>query len=424
MIFSFDIFGSICILSVYFILWATRMTKTKNILALWCLSLCLLWWLTVWAKVSLQDIYSDTRFQPIDQLHTSCSNSADILFSPQWQKITKFTIVLYYNPEKLEILRVLPKINDGNATSKIEYNKIILEVKNPTFTTSTDPKTFFQLYFKSDSVGSEILTIGTWSQAFTANKTYPLQGEFTLNFAKVPECEPDIIPPNLSLIYPKDTTQRIYLDQYFVFDIKDIGKGIDKNSITIKFDGEKYMYGSDNLKRNGNYLTFYPSKWIPLNKSLDLNIIVADQQSYGWANTTESTYTFKSATGISLNKQINPMMFRRIAQEAQKISASIDECTLLAELYTKSEVVYQQELKSIIQKVWCEIATLDTSKITQQNNVPKMNIQQKQYRNITVFATLGWILFFITFTLKIHYIIVYKKHKRLHEESKRKQNQQ
>jgi hypothetical protein len=43
-------------------------------------------------------------------------------------------------------------------------------------------------------------------------------------FADVPECEPDIIPPSLSLIYPKDTTARIALDQYFVFDIKDIGK--------------------------------------------------------------------------------------------------------------------------------------------------------------------------------------------------------
>ncbi|MEI6118659.1 MAG: hypothetical protein WCP92_05555 [bacterium] len=43
-----------------------------------------------------------------------------------------------------------------------------------------------------------------------------------MDFAQVPECEPDIIPPSLSLIYPKDTQQKISLDQYFIFDIKDI----------------------------------------------------------------------------------------------------------------------------------------------------------------------------------------------------------
>jgi hypothetical protein len=45
-----------------------------------------------------------------------------------------------------------------------------------------------------------------------------------LDFAEVPECEPDIIPPSINLIYPKDSDEDIYLDQYFIFDIKDIGK--------------------------------------------------------------------------------------------------------------------------------------------------------------------------------------------------------
>jgi hypothetical protein len=42
------------------------------------------------------------------------------------------------------------------------------------------------------------------------------------------------------------------------------------------------------------------------------------------------------------------------------------------------------------------------------------NQEQKQYRNISVFASLWWILFFITFTLKIHYILAYRKHKKTH----------
>ena len=116
------------------------------------------------------------------------------------------------------------------------------------------------------------------------------------------------------------------------------------------------------------------------------------------------------------NKTINPMMFRMIAQEAEKISASVDECSLLADFYTTSEVSYQKELKSIIQKVGCDLSTIDTSLLAAEENiVPEMNTQQKQYRNLSVFATLGWILFFISFTLKIHYLIAYRKHKKMNE---------
>jgi len=204
------------------------------------------------------------------------------LFSPttQEQKITNFTLVLYYNPDTLEILRILPNTSNGVISSKIEYNKIILEVQNPTFV-AMKPTSFFQLYFKSNTVGNEVLTLGTGSEVITPSKTYALTDTFILDFAQVPECEPDIVPPSINLIYPKDTQEKINLDQYFIFDIKDIGKGVDKNSIVLHFDGEKYLYGSDNLKRNGNYLTFYPNTWIPFNTNLDLKIVVTDKQSYG-----------------------------------------------------------------------------------------------------------------------------------------------
>ena len=172
-------------------------------------------------------------------------------------------------------------MNNGVLSSKIEYNRIILDVDNPTFTSPNQAVSFFQLYFKSDKAGQETFILGTGSEAITANKTYLLTGAFPLNFAEVPECEPDIVPPSINLIYPKDTEQRINLDQYFIFDIKDIGKGVDKSSVIVHFDGEQYFYGSDNLKRNGNYLTFYPSKWIPIDADVDLKILITDKQSYG-----------------------------------------------------------------------------------------------------------------------------------------------
>ncbi|MEI7918752.1 MAG: hypothetical protein WCH65_00630 [bacterium] len=124
----------------------------------------------------------------------------------------------------MEILRVLPTVNTKNVTSKIEYNKIILEVTNPTFSSSNEAKSFFQLNFKSSALEPQSLILGTGSSASTSSKTYPLDGSFDLQFARVVECDPDVIPPSLSLIYPKDSEQKIGLDQYFIFDIKDIGK--------------------------------------------------------------------------------------------------------------------------------------------------------------------------------------------------------
>jgi len=373
-----------------------------------------------WAKVTFQPQYSDVRFQPADQLHAGCTNSADILLSSQGQKITKFTLVLYYDPDQLEILRILPTDTTSITSSKIEYNKITLEVQNPSFTSSTQAKSFFQIDFKSDTAGQENISLGTGSDAVIANKIMPLAGIFTMNFVQVPECQPDIVPPNINLIYPKDTIQRIHLDQYFIFDIKDIGKWVDKNSVIINFDGDKYFSWSENMKRNGDYLTFYPSKRIPIDKTINLKISVADQQVYGWPNTTASAYTFMSATGMSLNKEISPLLFRMIAQEASKISASPNECALLADYYTKAQISYQQELKSILQKVWCDLSTIDTSLLSPDTNVVQKNTQQKNYTNISVFATIWWILFFITFVLKMHYLLAYKKHKKANEKLKMK----
>ncbi|HMS91304.1 MAG TPA: hypothetical protein PKC87_03735, partial [Candidatus Absconditabacterales bacterium] len=336
------------------------MAKTKNILTRGLVVIIGMIGAVQGAKVNFQPLYSDIRFQPTDKLHAGCNSSADILFSPQGQKITKFTLVLYYNPENIEILRILPTVNNATSSSKIEYNKIILEVENPIFSSSTQTVSFFQLYFKSDMVGNESLILGTGSEYISANKTYPLSATFPLQFGQVPECDPDIVPPSINLIYPKDSQQNIQLDQYFIFDVKDIGKGVDKNSVVIRFDGEKYVYGTDNLKWNGNYLTFYPSKWIPIDSNMELKISLADKQSYGGANKTESTYSFQTATGIVFNKNVTPTMFRRITQEAGKISASVDECSLLSDFYSTSEVNYQRELKSIIQKVGCDLAPLDT----------------------------------------------------------------
>jgi len=38
------------------------------------------------------------------------------------------------------------------------------------------------------------------------------------------ECDPDEVPPVVSLVSPQNNEEPIPLDRYFVFDIKDTGK--------------------------------------------------------------------------------------------------------------------------------------------------------------------------------------------------------
>jgi len=387
--------------------------KTKNILSGLVMLTCLTLSIAQGAKVSIEPIFFEERFQPSDKFHAECTNSADVLFSPQGQKITNAKIVLSYNPEALEILRILPVQPLENVSSKIEYNKIILNIASPKFTSLTETKAFFKIYFKSSTPGRQLLSLATWSEATTSTKNIALSWSFPVEFVTVPECEPDIVPPSINLIYPKNSEERIYLDQYFIFDIKDIGKGIDKESVVVRFDKQDYRYGSDVFRWNGNYLTFYPQHWIPIDSPLTLSISISDKQSYGWANTSDSVYDFLSATGMMLQKNINPNIFRKIAQEAEKISASADECILLWDLYMRSERSYQQELYWVIKKLWCSLSGLETLiGETKAEKQATMTATQKHYRNVSVFGSVGWILFFVTFTLKLHYLYAYKKHKK------------
>jgi hypothetical protein len=54
---------------------------------------------------------------------------------------------------------------------------------------------------------------------------------------------------------------------------------------------------------------------------------------------------------MSFTKDINPMIFRQIAQEAQKTSASARECSVLVDFYNKAELLYKKDLTAVIQKV-------------------------------------------------------------------------
>ncbi len=375
-----------------------------SLIALAGLSVCF------WVKISLEPLYSDARFQPTDKLHAGCVHTANITYTPQEAGVDKIVLNLNYNPQDIEIQRIVPNINNAQSSSQIAYNTITLNIDKPVL--SQGKQIIFQIYFKSNA---ELTTtqLALWSGSYihTKNKTLALAQNFDLAFAKVAECEPDIISPSINLIYPQDPTQRLTLDQYFIFNIKDIGKGIDKTSVMVNFDGDVYYYGADNLKRNGDYLTFYPRWRLPIDKTVSLKILVTDQQIYGGANKAESAFSFQTATWMSLKDGIDPTQFRLMTKDAAKIFASNDECSLLDGLSQSTNLSSQQWLRSILTKLGCN--TEITANIASWVNDHGVAINEKNNSGfVSVFALIGWVLFLITFGLKLHYMMWYRKYKK------------
>jgi len=240
-----------------------------------------------------------------------------------------------------------------------------------------------------------------------------LQEKFPLTFAQVPECTPDIVPPSVNLVFPKDPEAKVSLDQYFVFEVKDADKGVDKNSIRVFLNDQVYtVANTENLKWKGNYLTFYPQDWLPVNKKINIQISIADLQSYGGANMTEKLFGFKTAPGLVLLDNITPMTLRIYARSAAQMLGTPEECLLIQNFYARSDASFQSGLGSILHKLSFTMpaATGDDELFIDASTVsPKTS----KLTFVSVFAVLGRILFVIALILKFHYMASYKKHKRL-----------
>jgi hypothetical protein len=140
----------------------------------------------------------------------------------------------------------------------------------------------FTISFKSNEFATESLfAIHKPSYVIDQNnKEILVFVEQKLSFEKVPECEPDILPPTITLVKPQNTSALLELDTYFTFSLKDEGKGIDPTSLRLNFDGITYTGSDPAFVWQKDQLSFYPRKWLPIGKTLDLAIVIGDKQSY------------------------------------------------------------------------------------------------------------------------------------------------
>lgn len=358
--------------------------------------------------IDRKPIYSEPRFAPTDTFHATCLQSAQVSFEGKEKNVSKIHLELQYLPNELEISRIVG-LDQIIANYRIEYDRVIFDIDNPKIVGKT---ALFQLNFKSKKdITKTKLLIATGSYFVSDSKITYIQKTIPLTFASVPECDPDRISPNISMILPSNTGDRIPLDQYFIFDIQDDNKWIDKDAITVTLNDRVYTIDTEYLKRKDNHLILYPKDRLPTNQKISIKVQTQDLQSYGGPNTSQKSFSFKTSTGLTLLDDISPMRLRILAKGANKLQVSGEECSLLRETYHLSRTLSQTGISSILEKIGCEAPlTQDTTSPDESQESAEKDKYSMTY--ISVFAALGWILFGITLILKFHYIASYKKHKK------------
>lgn len=363
------------------------------------------------SKLVFEPIFSEDRFPPTDKLHIWCSNEIDLAIVADQNDINAFRIIVNYNPKELQIQRITPASWFQNAmNSTIEYDKIIINFidSNPI---KMGKNNLLKIYTKSTGdLTQSLLSIANGS--YTVNKQWTkkdLSWFQNIFFSKVPECNPDIVPPAISLINPENTKQKIALDSFFVFDIKDEWKWVDRNKLKVKFNEKEYLPIDKNIIVKEWKLYFYPEDRLPIDQKIDVKVTISDKQEYGWANESSKTFSFKTATWMLLQSNINPNTLRKIYELSQKILWSTGECNLLTNLENTISKEYKMYISSISDKLSCPKNIWTGNLMTGDIILEKT----KKSDSISLLGAIWWTLFFITFLLKLHYIVEYKRHKKI-----------
>ncbi|HKL43981.1 MAG TPA: hypothetical protein VJ892_01740 [Candidatus Absconditabacterales bacterium] len=360
------------------------------------------------AQVNLNPIYGSERFQPSDKFHAGCDNQVDVVFDLENGNIDLINAILQYDNKNIEILKIVPEGEQENKlTYSLEENKIVFN-KLKSENLGLD-RVLFKIFFKTKS-DIEKTNFNFMEGSYLVDgsgNSIDIKKDFSFEFAKVPECEPDIISPSIDLIFPVLTTgEYVALDSYFTFEMSDQGKGLNKNSIAIIIDDIKYDISNIEHEWSGNFLTVYPDIWLPLGSDVKLEIQVADKQVYGKANLTHKDYFFKTSTGLYLLNDIDPVQFRKLVNKEKYYKGSLEECELINKYYNLEDDAGKEILMSINKRLSCP-ELMDSGELIMDNETEEDDV------GYSVFAVLGWVMFGLLFAIRF-FSWLSKPHK--HEE--------
>lgn len=366
------------------------------------------------ADLNVKPLYSDERFPPTDKLHAWCLQNADITLETELD-IKEINVVMDFDPEKVDILRILPdhKNRDEKIDFEIKYGEIVYNHKNMVYTPWYEIKIFGMMFNSAKDIDKVDFVFASWSYAVTQwNVRINLEWKRTIPFASVPECDPDVIPPSVTLVKPVPSESGIALDSLFVFEMKDAGKWIDYESVSIVINSEEYTMASPWVAVSGNYLVIQPRTWLPVATWIDLKVEVSDLQVFWWANKTKKSFIINTAAWVVLDDNINPMELKQRSRELRQNQWSAEECKLLQSLQWFIAEDSRKAIEDVAKKIECDLV-LAVEDIDADPTHNAAQIFVSQDGTFSLFAVTWWLLFFVTLFLKLHYLVEYKKHKKL-----------
>ncbi len=388
-----------------------------RLLSLWLVSFLLFFGSVIAAELQVEPLYSDKRFPPTDKLHAGCMQNADITLATELD-IKEIRVVLQFDPQKIDILRILPdnKNMDEIIDYDIRYGEISYSHKNMVYNPWYEIKVFSMMFNSKKDISGVDFVFGSGSYAVTQwGQRINLEWKATIPFATVPECDPDIIPPSVTLIKPVPSESGIALDSLFVFEIKDIGKWVDEESIYILIGQDAYTINTQGVAFSWEYLVVQPRTWLPVASEIEVKVASSDLQVFWWANKTEKTFVINTASWVVLDDDINPMELKQRSRELRQNQWSSEECKLLQSLQGFIAEDNRQMIEDVAAKIECDLVLAVDAELwspDQTHNAASVLLVQEKW-GMSLFAITGWVLFFVTLLLKLHYFVSYKEHKKL-----------
>jgi len=333
--------------------------------------------------------------------------------------VTEIHVNLQFDPQKIDILRILPdyKNREESIEFDIKYGEISYSHTNMIYTPWYEIKVFNILFNSKNNIDAVDFVFGSGSYAISqGGKRVNLTGNVVIPFATVTECDPDIIPPSVSLIRPIPSESGVSLDSLFVFEIKDIGKGVDLDSISIVIDDEPYTMATPGVAFSGEFLVVQPKTWLPVASEVEVKVSVADLQIFGWANKAEKTFFVNTASHVVLDEKLNPMELKQRSREIRQHRWSPEECQLLTSIQSFIAESNQSMIQAVADKLECDLVLSfeDDYDASAMHGSAGFFLTQDPNK-LSIFALLWWLLFLVTLILKLHYFSCYKKQKKILE---------
>ena len=394
-----------------------------------CLSIALCGMVaTCSATFSLIPHYGDERFPPTDAFHAWCENELSLIATPLDQTLRNAFIRIEYDAEDIEILSVRDNsLIAQDATIEIGNNAI-------QYTTSlrenqTNSKVeLFRIQFRNKPGSEEVRFMIKKDSNYTTNKqtyTQQISSKSLYSFASVPECTPDITPPQINLISPSDNHLDVSRDSPIILEISDDGKGINTEQTTVTIHDTNYTVDHPRVTYDNRYMTIYPDPKRPASTEIAIDTTTEDLQRYWWANKRTNSFTFTT--------QAEPQTCRELwCTTLQPTKLTHNECQLMKSIHSSLRNDAQQAFDTIQHKVGCAETyenneermsdnvreeTLHRAASNTRDDTMQQTTKTRTSIHLSTVGMIGWTLFLLTFILKLHYLRQHKQQKKKNKQS-------